>query len=337
MRIKNLGFLIGAVKDDNYLLPAQFTLLVILNKVTIMISFVILSYNREDIVINSINKSLELGHKYFRDGFEVIVVDNNSSDKSKSLYESITDEKVEFILNKSNLGVAGGRNCGLKKASGDWVFILDDDSILEESAVTEFKENKDDNIGIYALNVKDMNTGDFFSEGLVDNRLISNFHGAGHIINKKLINIIGLLDEDCTFGGEELDYSIRCQKVGYKLIMLESAHVFHYCIKRSGTVNYERHLKWVFNYTRVIFKHLPIAYGMLFSLRYLIPHLFIAMKTRSPKLFFQMLWCYIEGFRKGVPIGGKLEKKLLKKYLNKKMRPQFGNVPLLTKLKNHFQ
>lgn len=303
------------------------------------ISIVVLSYNRDDIIISNLENLDLIASKNPEINIEILVVDNNSTDSTRvKLDEERWQSNVRLIYNDSNYGVAKGRNIGILESQNDWVLILDDDSILSKDAFARLIEflNQIDNksIGLIGLNVIDMNSKLSVSDSILDHKKLSNFHGAGHLINKDLVKSIGLLDEKCTFGGEELDYSIRCRKAGFKLIFAKDVEVNHYCKVRNDTDGLERRYRWLFNYTRVIFKHLPFQYAVIYSFRYLIGYLYSCIKVFGFFTSSILFKSYIIGSYKGRSVYKKTKNTELDFYFDENNRPEYGNVSLLKKIKN---
>lgn len=302
-----------------------------------LLSIVVLSYNRDDIIKKNLSSLIEF-NKYIRDSdYEVILVDNDSKDSTRSIIESeVWPDNFNFLFNNVNLGVAKGRNEGIIKAKGSWILILDDDSILSESAIPNLISTIKipEGVGLLALNVKDMNSSVLVSDILLSNELISNFHGAGHVISRKLINEIGYLDTECTFGGEELDYTIRCRNAGMKLLFLENVIVEHYCKPRKGNEGLDRRLKWLYNYTRIIFKHFPMDLALKFSIRYLVTYLYSSVKVFGVKVVPAILKAYLRGRSQGRSAYISNTEKTVEFYRNSLNRPEYGNVGILRKALN---
>ena len=70
--------------------------------------------------------------------YEIIVVDNGSSDSGIDEVEKI--EHVKLIKSEKNLGFSGGNNLGLKKAQGDYILILNPDVIIESGGIEKMIE-----------------------------------------------------------------------------------------------------------------------------------------------------------------------------------------------------
>lgn len=301
-----------------------------------MFTFVILSFNRDDIINKSIDAVLDIGSKLNLD-YEVVVVDNFSTDNTRSILKRYdNNQHINVVLSDSNLGVAKGRNLGISLSKGDFIFVLDDDSIISIDTVKEVELFlSKPNVGILALNVKNMVTERSFSDDLIAPNAISNFHGAGHVISRNVIDEVGLLDENCTFGGEELDYSIRCRDAGYEVLLLENTEVKHYCKIRGGNEGIDRRSKWIFNYIRVIYKHFPIMKAIKLSVYYFITHIY-NLKFNENLSYVNGFIIVTNSFLKGAISGRKSyekkQAKTLKIYSNKKLRPHFGNYSILEKL-----
>ena len=95
----------------------------------ILVSVVIPTYSRNDMLERAINCALAQTHK----NIEVIVVDDNPSDSEyRKMAEAIMqkykdDSRVRYIQNPENLGGAGARNVGIEASKGAYIAFLDDD------------------------------------------------------------------------------------------------------------------------------------------------------------------------------------------------------------------
>jgi len=98
-------------------------------------SVIIPAYNRE----NELPKCIEsvLGQSY--QDFELIVVDNGSTDLTKDIVEkySIDDSRVKYLWQENSGSPAGSRNTGIKNAKADWVAFLDSDDYWYPSKLEE--------------------------------------------------------------------------------------------------------------------------------------------------------------------------------------------------------
>lgn len=85
-------------------------------------SVVIPAYNRSKVLERAVNSVL---HQTFQD-FEIIVVDDGSTDNTKDVVEGIKDSRIKYVW-QSNQGATAARNAGVKNAEGKYVSFLDSD------------------------------------------------------------------------------------------------------------------------------------------------------------------------------------------------------------------
>lgn len=95
-----------------------------------LISIVIPLYNKEKFIKNTIISVLRQSYKKF----ELIIVDDGSTDNSVNVVKSISDSRIR-IISKQNEGVSKTRNRGVKEAKGEYIFFLDADDYLVPEAL----------------------------------------------------------------------------------------------------------------------------------------------------------------------------------------------------------
>lgn len=101
-----------------------------------MISVVIPLYNKETSIAQSL-KSV-LSQEY--DDFEVVIVDDGSTDGSVGVVEAMNDPRIRLIK-QENGGPSKARNTGVKNAKGEWILFLDADDEFLPEALTCFAEH----------------------------------------------------------------------------------------------------------------------------------------------------------------------------------------------------
>lgn len=89
------------------------------------ISVIIPTYNRGHLILRSINSILNQTYKYF----EVLVVDDGSTDDTRKIIENINDKKIRYFRINKNRGGSYARNIGILKASGKYISFQDSDDI----------------------------------------------------------------------------------------------------------------------------------------------------------------------------------------------------------------
>lgn len=90
------------------------------------ISIIIPVYNRAKLVIRTINSVLNQSYT----DFEVIVVDDGSTDSIDDVMLQFKDERVTYLKLEENKGVSAARNCGLELSSGEAICFLDSDDVF---------------------------------------------------------------------------------------------------------------------------------------------------------------------------------------------------------------
>lgn len=88
------------------------------------VSAIIPTHNRQELVTEAIQSVLA---QSYRD-FEIIVVDDGSTDSTRSVVQAFTDPRLRYI-HQENAGLAAARNTGIRAARGDFVAFLDDDDV----------------------------------------------------------------------------------------------------------------------------------------------------------------------------------------------------------------
>ena len=115
------------------------------------ITVIIPTYNREGFIDDCIKSILKTNDR----NIEIIIVDNNSKDKTKlKLKKYKTDKRFKIFFNKENLERSYSRNLGLAKATGEFVTLLDSDDKLNKNIFREFRSyyKKNDKYNIYYFN-----------------------------------------------------------------------------------------------------------------------------------------------------------------------------------------
>lgn len=97
----------------------------------VLISIIIPFYNAKGTLQDSVNSVLNQDYP----NFEILLINDGSTDDSTSIVEKLKDERV-LLFNQSNAGVAAARNLGIEKASGDFICFLDSDDLMTIDALS---------------------------------------------------------------------------------------------------------------------------------------------------------------------------------------------------------
>ena len=175
-----------------------------------MISIVIPLYNKELSILNTL-KSVQ-NQSY--DDFEIIVVDDGSTDGSYRIVDDFRSSESRLsLIRKTNGGVCSARNTGIEAARGEFVALLDADDIWDEDYLLEQMRMVEDfpDCSMWGINyaetidgrvVRDVPTGlptgfrgivkDYF---LIPGRVSDLFCSSSVLIRKSTFDVIGLFDE----------------------------------------------------------------------------------------------------------------------------------------------
>lgn len=180
--------------------------------------------------------------------YEIIVVDNASTDGIAEWLSTQNDIKV--IMNKENKGFGAASNQGfaVAKPEND-IFFLNNDTIVTANAIFWLKMGLYENNTIGAtscmsnsvsndqiINVSFKNNAEVLSFGKANNIVSLNPYeekitlvGFALLVKRNVINRIGVFDEIYGIGNyEDVDFSIRILNEGYKLILCHNSFIFHY-------------------------------------------------------------------------------------------------------------
>lgn len=146
-----------------------------------MISVIIPLYNKEPIIERSLRSVLSQDY----DEFEVIVVNDGSTDCSAEIVRSINDPRIRLI-EQENGGPSKARNTGIKKARGEWILFLDADDELLPGALKFFAQK------VSAVPEADMFLGEVIIESSSKERL-SKMYKEGYVNNIFRSHILGKL------------------------------------------------------------------------------------------------------------------------------------------------
>lgn len=165
------------------------------------------------------------------------VLENGCPDRSTNGLD-LAYPQVNFLVEETNLGVAGGRNRLIAEAHGSVVMFLDDDGELAPSGLetvrSAFAEHP--TCGVVACRIDDPATGtprshEFPARRVSDidtPRLVTYFIGAGFAVRRSALEAAGLFDDTLFYAGEELDLSYRIIDAGWEIRFEPQARVIHH-------------------------------------------------------------------------------------------------------------
>jgi len=232
-----------------------------------LISIIILNYNAGDLIFNCINSVFQT--KY--ENYEVILVDNISTDGSHKKCKEHFD-KIQLIENLENFGYCEGNNIGIRKAKGEFIVILNPDTIVEPDWLDEFLiAHSKFGDGLYqpkiiSLYEKEVlqSTGNMIhlfgfgfarDKGVKDKNQFNKIEKIGYasgtclFTSSKVLEKIGLLDPFLFLYHDDLDLGWRAAQLGINSYFVPNVKILHaesYILKWSSKKFYwlERNRKY---------------------------------------------------------------------------------------------
>lgn len=228
------------------------------------ISVIIVNYNVKELLENCVNSVLQASKNL---SVEIIIVDNNSFDGSVEYINSKFSAQpcIKVIPGKINLGFAKANNVGVKASSGEYILILNPDTVLQEDTLDKslafYKSQPGAGavtcklilpngkldlacrrsfptpsvavyrvLGLSKIFPKSKTFGKYNLTYLNENETyeVDAIVGAFMFIRKDIYERINGFDEDYFMYGEDLDLCYRIKKAGYKIFYFPETSIIHY-------------------------------------------------------------------------------------------------------------
>lgn len=186
---------------------------------------------------------------------EIIVVDNNSTDDSCKIVKELFPE-VKLIENKENFGFSKGNNIGVSHAKGEYLCILNPDTVVAEdtfdrlltfvktkeklgvvgckliNGVGDFLPESKRNTPYVSAAIKKLlgNTKDYYASHINENKSgkVDVLVGAFMFLKREVYNKFKGFDEDYFMYGEDIDLSYRVLKKGYDNYYFGETTIIHF-------------------------------------------------------------------------------------------------------------
>ncbi len=187
------------------------------------VSVIIVHYNTPELIKTCLDSFYEYNKAV---SFEVIVVDNASSNKFDKDEFMDNYSNISFIDNEENVGFAKANNQGAKEALGEYLFLLNSDTVINTDVLSPlvrfYESNKD--IGILGPRLLNQDRSVQYYGSVLgrykylgkEPRVVSFLSGAAMLIRKKLYLEVGGFDENYFFYNEDIDLSKTIVRKGYK-------------------------------------------------------------------------------------------------------------------------
>lgn len=219
-----------------------------------VMSIVLVCWNNKDYLEPCLRSLYDGG---LSSSFDVVVTDNGSTDGSQAMLAEKFPH-VRIIQNDHNVGLGKASNQGIQATQGRYVLLLNNDTLVNASALDSLVDFLEQNPEAGAVGGKLLNPDGSFQSGyagfstLLEEFLIATrlgefiwkgypSHGdsdqvravgwlssACLLLRRSALNEVGLLDESYFIYGDEADLQFRLNKAGWKVFYLPDAEIIHY-------------------------------------------------------------------------------------------------------------
>lgn len=222
------------------------------------VSIVILNWNGLDDTIQLIDSLFKQTHK----NFNITVVDNASTGDDVEVLKKTFNQKIHILKNKENFGFAEGNNIGiryaLKEHHPEYVWLLNNDAIVDENALLELIDFAKKNTGFSVIGSRIVKWGTtqlycagggtlnswtgidrLWGAGQPQSRMLlpdrlSYISGTSMFIRSDFFSKVGFFDPDYFLYNEEADLCTRAVRKGALLGYCPNSTVYHKVSQSSG-------------------------------------------------------------------------------------------------------
>jgi GT2 family glycosyltransferase len=241
-------------------------------------SVIILNWNGRHLLEECLESVLSQAYP----DYETIVVDNGSTDGSADLLRERRGERIQPILLPSNQGFAGGNNAGIRAARGEYVILLNNDTVVDPGWLSALHGAalRHPDAGMFTPKILNYyrrdeidNTGHLiYPDGLArgrhrlekdDGRFDEEGEtlwpsGCAGVYRKAMLEEIGLLDETFFAYGEDVDLGLRARWAGWDCYYVPDAVVYHKYSATTGTYSSRKAFLVERNRLWILFKNFPL-------------------------------------------------------------------------------
>lgn len=241
-------------------------------------SIIIATYNGE----KYLNECLDSVFETLYSRFEVIVVDDGSTDKSFQIFSDFQNKhRFTLIKNKKNLGLVASRNKAIGRSTGDILVFLDNDTKVDKNWLRGLNEtfSSDKTVGAAQCKIFDFKKREIIQEVGMKLNPYTGFGitlgrgqkdkgqfnypqeiislGAALAVKKEITQKIGGFDQKLFHYTDDLDFSWRVWISGYRVVLAPNAKVYHYT--KIHKPNYKLYFHFTKNSVRMILKNYEVS------------------------------------------------------------------------------
>lgn len=253
-----------------------------------LVSVVIINWNRKDVIKETL---LEMKKQTY-DNYDIIVVDNNSTDGAPDVIE-VDFPEVKLIRLKENVGIKG-YNIAFENSKGEIIVILDNDSFLERDGIKKIVEKfkKYPNLGALGCKVYDSNSKKVHhwhpkvrdENGPEEGFESPLFNGCAAAVRRNVLEEVGFYPEEYFLYENERDLCTRIINAGYDVRYYTDIVGYHKVSdvgRSSDRLIYfqTRNLLWYY------WKYLPLLLSLRKSVKLMIGNLIYSLITGRFKTY----------------------------------------------------
>lgn len=262
--------------------------------------------------------------------FELIIIDNGSTDESLAIARSYVGRSgYTLVENQTNTGFSAAVNTGIGLAKGEYVVLFNNDAFAQPDWLAQLIAMADAEPRAFAVQSlmirhfeRDIcdDAGDYVTlfgwackrgDGMYWRRYtkpgrIFSACGGASLYRKSILDEIGLFDELFFAYFEDVDISWRANSLGYKNVYCPTARCYHICGATTGAVRYNpfKSVQSGRNSILLPYKNMPILMFLLnlpfLALGYLMKAVMFRLRGYGP--------AYFQGFKEALKVMGRLEK-----------------------------
>lgn len=212
-----------------------------------LVSIITVNYRQMEVTCDLLRSIAKLNYP----SLETIVVDNGAVEDCTSTFKSQLAD-VEVIVSEENLGFAGGNNLGIKKAKGDFIFLVNNDTVISDGLIEALVARcQQTGVGAASPKIKYFDTPDVIQyagftpvnpltgrnqaigQGEVDHgqhdqpRQVPYAHGAAMMLSREVIERVGMMPDHFFLYYEELDWCEQIRRAGYEIWYEPTGFILH--------------------------------------------------------------------------------------------------------------
>ncbi|KKP59922.1 MAG: Glycosyl transferase family 2 [Candidatus Gottesmanbacteria bacterium GW2011_GWA1_34_13] len=243
------------------------------------LSIIIVNYYVETYLKKCIDSLIDNYESNFKNGeFEIIIGDNGSQNHALDFVKTYGDY-IKLIRNNNNLGYAKANNICIQSAQGEYVLLLNPDTIVYKNTLTKLIKYLDEHLKVGLATCRillpDGSIDDASHRGFPtpwraftyfsglgkmfpNSQFLNGYHlgyqnmnsvheieacvGAFMLIRKEVGESLNWLDEDFFWYGEDLDFCYRVKKINYQVMYVPSVSILHYKGIASGIKKHSQNI-----------------------------------------------------------------------------------------------